>query len=904
LIYWRQRVGEIALPEIPRVFISYSHDGEDHETRVLDLCNRLREDGIDAEIDQYVDSPEGGWPAWCERQIASADFVLLVCTETYNRRVGGREEPESGLGVLWEARIIRQLIYDAGAATEKFIPVLFDGSSPDHIPTAVKGATRWLVDEPGGYEGLFRQITRQPKVKKPMLGKIAPMPLRERRSGPAVEAPEKPLGGGSEAARGVPAVGAALHPRVDDVFVGREPELEELAGCLLPEDETERRPVAVMGMGGVGKSYLVDRFFWQHRKHFPGGYHQLALDAENPGSGEALLAMLADRLKLPASAGDAAIAAALREPLALVHVENVDTPAAALAVGDLGLYLPGCALVASARLGTVATGTDWGAVKLESFDEAAALEQFRQELGASAPEDDALRPLVHALGGLPLALHLAAGYLYSGETAEGFLRLLRRRGLSLEPVNPADPTFRERSRGRLGAVFALSLTGLERAAEAAGQAPSAWLAAFRALAHAPAAGFGESLGAAIAGLDIEEFADLARAACALSLLDRVRRKGCAIAFRLHPLLAEVGAKDAGDAVLSRITNWFCERLPREGDQGRRWGDIHAEPAALIDWLTRVPASERVRVERAGSRFAITNGPYHAWLRFCEDTLRLDLTDDQRSDLLWTLGNVAWRGGLADRALKAAEEKRTVDLRRHDERGVAVAWGLVADIRFAQGASDEALRIRREEELPVYDRLGDIHSGTVTRGQIADILYACGEPDEALRIYREDVLPAFERLGDARERAITLGKIGDVLFARGKVEEALRIRKEEQLPAYEGLGDARLRAVTLGQIADELAQRGELDEAIRMRRDEVLPALQRIGDVSAEVSGRWWLASHLLRRGKPSDRAEARELLVVALEEAQRLRLPEAEEIAARLKQRELETSRKKSPTGTRREPQK
>ncbi|MFO1120199.1 MAG: hypothetical protein U1E38_08955 [Rhodospirillales bacterium] len=334
----------------------------------------------------------------------------------------------------------------------------------------------------------------------------------------------------------------------------------------------------------------------------------------------------------------------------------------------------------------------------------------------------------------------------------------------------------------------------------------------------------------------------------MSLLDRVRGKGGAVVFRLHPLLAEVGAKDAGDAVLARMTDWFCARLPRDGDQGGRWRDIHAEPAALIDWLTRVPASERVRIERAGSRFAITNGPYHAWLRFCEDTLRLGLTDDQRSDLLWTLGNVAWHGGLADRALKAAEEKRAVDLRRRDERGVAVAWGLVADIRFAQGASDEALRIRREEELPVYDRLGDIHSWTVTRGQIADILYAGGEPDEALRIYREDVLPAFERLGDARERAITLGKIGDVLFARGKVEESLRIRKEEQLPAYEGLGDARLRAVTLGQIADELAQRGELDEAIRMRRDEVLPALQRIGDVSAEVSGRWWLASHLLRRG--------------------------------------------------------
>lgn len=892
------------MPEVPRAFISYSHDGEDHETRVLDLCNRLREDGIAAEIDQYVDSPEGGWPAWCERQIASADFVLMICTETYCRRVSGREEAESGLGVLWEARIIRQLIYDAGATTEKFIPVLLEGGSSEHIPTAVKGATRWLADAPGGYEGLIRQITRQPKVKRPVLGKIHPMPLRERRSGSAVEAIGEPPGVESGPARPALPVGAALHPRVDDVFVGREQQLAELASCLLPEDETERRPVAVMGMGGVGKSYLVDRFFWQHREHFPGGYHQLALDAENPGTGEALVAMLADRLKLSAAASDAAIAAALRAPLALVHVENVDTPAAALAVGDLGLYLPGCALVASARLGTVATGTDWGAVKLESFDEAVALEQFRQELGAAAPGDDELRPLVHALGGLPLALHLAAGYLYSGETADGFLRLLRRRGLSLEPVNPADPTFRERSRGRLGAVFALSLAGLERAAEAAGQVPSAWLAAFRALAHAPAAGFGESLGSAIAGLDVEEFADLARAACALSLLDRVRRKGGSVAFRLHPLLAEAGAKDAGDAVLSRMTDWFCERLPRDGGQGRRWGDIHAELAALLDWLTRVPASERVRVERAGSRFAITNGPYHAWLRFCDEALRDDLTDEQRSNLLWTLGNVAWRGGLAERALKAAEEKRTVDLRRHDERGVAVASGLVADIQFARGMLEEALRIRREEELPVYDRLGDIHSTAVTRGQIADILFARGELDEALHIYREEVLPAFERLGDARERAITLGKIGDVLFARGKVEEALRIRKEEQLPAYEGLGDVRSCAVTLGQIADELAERGELDEAIRMRRDDVLPALQRIGDVSAAVSGRWWLASHLLRRGKSADRAEARDLLVVALEDAQRLRLPEAEKIAARLGQRELGATEKRRAVGPRRQPQK
>lgn len=36
----------------PKVFISYSHDTVEHQERVLDLADRLRADGIDAEVDQ------------------------------------------------------------------------------------------------------------------------------------------------------------------------------------------------------------------------------------------------------------------------------------------------------------------------------------------------------------------------------------------------------------------------------------------------------------------------------------------------------------------------------------------------------------------------------------------------------------------------------------------------------------------------------------------------------------------------------------------------------------------------------------------------------------------------------------------------------------------------------------
>jgi phosphopentomutase len=52
------------------------------------------------------------------------------------------------------------------------------------------------------------------------------------------------------------------------------------------------------------------------------------------------------------------------------------------------------------------------------------------------------------------------------------------------------------------------------------------------------------------------------------------------------------------------------------------------------------------------------------------------------------------------------------------------------------------------------------------GRIADILQGRGQLDEALRIYQEEELPVYERLGDVRSKAITMGRIADILQARG------------------------------------------------------------------------------------------------------------------------------------------
>src|SRR5262245_29562573 len=130
----------------PKVFVSYSHDSQAHMERVRELCDRLRQDGIDAEVDQYEPAPAEGWPRWTARQIQGADFVLLICTETFRRRFEVKEKPGHGLGVVWEGGLVTQELYEAAGSNAKFIPVIFSRGDKEHIPGPLRGVNHYLID--------------------------------------------------------------------------------------------------------------------------------------------------------------------------------------------------------------------------------------------------------------------------------------------------------------------------------------------------------------------------------------------------------------------------------------------------------------------------------------------------------------------------------------------------------------------------------------------------------------------------------------------------------------------------------------------------------------------------------------------------------------------------------------
>ena len=168
--------------DLGTVFISYSRDSSEHVWAVLALSNILRSDGIDCVLDQYESCPPEGWPHWMDREILKAQFVLMICTEVYHRRVMGLEPPGIGLGIAWESSLIYSHIYASSSQNKKFIPLVFSEEHIKYIPVPIQGATRYCVSTDDGYEQLYSRLIGKPPAEKPLLGKRKALPKREVRT--------------------------------------------------------------------------------------------------------------------------------------------------------------------------------------------------------------------------------------------------------------------------------------------------------------------------------------------------------------------------------------------------------------------------------------------------------------------------------------------------------------------------------------------------------------------------------------------------------------------------------------------------------------------------------------------------------------------------------------------------
>src|ERR1700728_4781900 len=77
----------------PRVFLSYSRDDVHHLTWVRYFAEQLVDYGLDVRLDQWHAYPGVSLPKWMEQEVASAEFIVAICTPQFaqqaNARAGG-----------------------------------------------------------------------------------------------------------------------------------------------------------------------------------------------------------------------------------------------------------------------------------------------------------------------------------------------------------------------------------------------------------------------------------------------------------------------------------------------------------------------------------------------------------------------------------------------------------------------------------------------------------------------------------------------------------------------------------------------------------------------------------------------------------------------------------------------
>lgn len=77
----------------PKVFMSYSHDSEEHKNWVLTLATHLRNHGVDVILDQWDVRLGDDLPFFMEQGLTKSHLVLCVCSDNYttkaNANIGG-----------------------------------------------------------------------------------------------------------------------------------------------------------------------------------------------------------------------------------------------------------------------------------------------------------------------------------------------------------------------------------------------------------------------------------------------------------------------------------------------------------------------------------------------------------------------------------------------------------------------------------------------------------------------------------------------------------------------------------------------------------------------------------------------------------------------------------------------
>ena len=157
----------------PKVFLSYARTNLEYADSIVEFASTLRENGIDASLDEWDLKPGSDIYHFMESKIKSeADFVLLMINEEFTEKANNREA-----GVGTETQMISKELYE-NVEQGRIIPIIWrrDDKGEIKLPTIVE--TRYYIDLSSddkfveNYELLLRTLFNKPKNPKTEIGEM------------------------------------------------------------------------------------------------------------------------------------------------------------------------------------------------------------------------------------------------------------------------------------------------------------------------------------------------------------------------------------------------------------------------------------------------------------------------------------------------------------------------------------------------------------------------------------------------------------------------------------------------------------------------------------------------------------------------------------------------------------
>jgi predicted ATPase len=664
-------------------------------------------------------------------------------------------------------------------------------------------------------------------------------------------------------------------PAIPTSFVARERDLARVRRLL-----DERRPVTLVGIGGVGKTRLAVEIAGASLRDFPGG--TWLVDLSPLSDGRAIPLAVAEVLGVAthgATSVEDVLMSSLAERQTLLVIDNCEhllEPAARF-VQLLVERAPGAHLLATSRqpLGVVGE-VAWPVQPLELPDETAdvrlatvverpAARLFLDRAAAVVPdfspsdvEAPVLARICRRLDGIPLAIELAAARVAILSLAEIDDRLSDRFRL-LATDSPVQPERHRTLRATIDWSFELLSPDEQRFL--------ARLAVFAGGFDLGAAG--AVWGAGDAGPDTS--LDLLSALVRRSLV--VREAGEAGSrYRLLDSIREYAAERLAEDPVEerdaqeRHARYYlaiaekAERAVKGPDQARWLAILRLEDdnvQAAFRHLGTTPDCEEVVIRLAAAGWwiwehrGIPQRGFERLLTLIERTPRL--APELLAPVLYGAGSLAQTIGENGRALELGRRALATFRSIGDEQGAARALQLLGrvatnrgDFRRAEVLLGCAIAAQRRGSETWQLALALHHLGLLNRLR--------GRYDEA-RANHEESLALFTRLGDGIRTGYAQLMLGTLAMYEGDYDDAIA-RSRLALPAFEDVrhryGVCHVKSV----LADAARLAGELDRAQPIY-EACLTEFGELGDRNCQGSV---LASLALLARDRGQRASAARLL--------------------------------------------